>query len=113
MPLNGRSFQALIELAPGVATQSPQTSSALGNGGDFTVNGERANSNSYMIDGVTGNANPGSPGAITPGLSGNLGASTALGSTQSLASVDALEEFRVTTSTYSAEYGRTPGGSFH
>lgn len=35
-----------------------------------------------------------------------------LGTTQSMVSIDALEEFRAITSTYSAEYGRTPGGQF-
>jgi len=44
--------------------------------------------------------------------SGSLGASTALGTTQALVSVDALQEFRVQSSSYSAEYGRSPGGQF-
>jgi hypothetical protein len=39
-------------------------------------------------------------------------AATALGTTQALVSVDALEEFRVQSSTYSADYGRNPGGQF-
>ncbi len=43
---------------------------------------------------------------------GNVSSTTALGTTQSLVSVDALQEFRVNSSTYSAEYGRTPGGQF-
>ena len=43
---------------------------------------------------------------------GSIAGSTALGTTQSLVSADALQEFRVLTSTYSAEYGRTPGGQF-
>src|SRR5579862_7155869 len=42
MPLNGRSFQDLILLTPGVVTQSPQNSnSALGQTGEFSVNGQR------------------------------------------------------------------------
>jgi len=41
-----------------------------------------------------------------------LPASTALGTTQGLVSVDALQEFRVQSSTYSAEFGRNPGGQF-
>src|SRR5580698_4847112 len=39
-----------------------------------------------------------------------MASATALGTTQALLSVDALEEFRIATSTYSAEYGRQPGG---
>jgi len=46
------------------------------------------------------------------GPSGSLAASTALGTTQALVSVDSLQEFRVQSSTYSAEYGRNPGGQF-
>src|SRR5262249_22714484 len=44
------------------------------------------------------------------GASGDLPGVTALGTTQSLVSLDALQEFRIQTSSYSAEYGRTPGG---
>src|SRR6266478_7552933 len=46
MPLNGRSFQDLILLTPGVVTQSPQNSgnSFLGGTGEFSVNGERQES---------------------------------------------------------------------
>src|SRR5262249_50234363 len=42
--------------------------------------------------------------------SGNLPGLTTLGTTQSLVSLEALQEFKVETSTYSAEYGRQPGG---
>jgi hypothetical protein len=118
MPLNGRSFQDLILLAPGVVTQSPQNGpqngAAVGNQGEFSVNGQRTESNYYTVDGVSANV-----GATTssdmfngPAASGSLSAATALGTTQALVSVDALQEFRVQTSTYSAEYGRNPGGQF-
>jgi hypothetical protein len=111
MPLNGRSFQDLILLTPGVATASPQAGSVVGEGGEFSVNGQRTESNYYTVDGVSANTGVSS---VAPGVgaSGSLGASTALGTTQALVSVDALEEFRVQSSTYSAEYGRTPGGQF-
>ena len=46
------------------------------------------------------------------GLAVLFAASTALGTTQALVSVDDLQEFRVQSSTYSAEYGRNPGGQF-
>jgi hypothetical protein len=113
IPLNGRSFQDLISMTPGVVTQSPQSSSSIGLQGDFSVNGQRTESNYYMVDGVAGNVSPGN-GFGTPGPAngGTVPGSTALGTTQSLVSVEALQEFRVQSSTYSAEYGRTPGGQF-
>src|SRR4029077_15589992 len=48
LPLNGRSFQTLINLTPGVVT-TPSTS---GDSGQFSVNGQRAVSNYWMVDGV-------------------------------------------------------------
>jgi hypothetical protein len=111
MPMNGRSFQTLIELTPGVVTNSPQSSS--GDVGQFSVNGQRAESNYFTVDGVSANISPGSnAGFSSAATSGSLPTGTALGTTQTLVSVDALEEFRVQTSTYSAEYGRNPGGQF-
>lgn len=114
IPLNGRSFQDLISLTPGVVTQSPQsTSQTVGVGGDFSVNGQRTQSNYYTVDGVTANIGSGNGGGVGEAASGGaLAGSTALGTTQALVSVDALQEFRVQSSTYSAEYGRSPGGQF-
>jgi hypothetical protein len=114
MPLNGRSFQDLISMTPGVVTQSPQNSLAVvGSVGDFSVNGQRTESNYYMVDGVSANTSGGNGyGTPQPAISGSLGGTTALGTTQSLTSVDALQEFRVQSSTYSAEYGHGPGGQF-
>ena len=111
IPLNGRSFQDLISMTPGVLTQSPQASSSIGSNGDFSVNGQRTESNYYMVDGVSGNVNPGN-GQAGVGGNGTIGASTALGTTQSLISVDALQEFRVSSSSYAAEFGHSPGGQF-
>ena len=114
IPLNGRSFQDLISMTPGVVTQTPQnTSQFSGYAGDFSVNGQRTESNYYTVDGVSGNINAGDGfGAFGPSNSASIGAATALGTTQSLVSVDALQEFRVLSSSYSAQYGRTPGGQF-
>ncbi|WP_035351586.1 TonB-dependent receptor [Edaphobacter aggregans] len=114
MPLNGRSFQDLISMTPGVVTQSPQaTGLAAGYSGDFSVNGQRTESNYYTVDGVSGNVSSGTPrGYSQISNTGSIASSSALGTTQSLVSVDALQEFRVSSSTYSAEYGRTPGGQF-
>jgi len=116
MPLNGRSFQDLILLTPGALTQTPQASFAgntgLGLTGEFSVNGQRTESNYYTVDGVSANVGVGSSMILGAGPSGSLAASTALGTTQALVSVDDLQEFRVQSSTYSAEYGRNPGGQF-
>ena len=113
MPLNGRSFQDLILLTPGVVTQTPQlVGGAVGQTGEFSVNGQRTESNYYTVDGVSANvgASAGVNGITSAGASGSIAASTAMGTTQALVSVDDLQEFRVQSSTYSAEYGRNPGG---
>jgi hypothetical protein len=115
VPLNGRSLQDLVLLTPGIVTQSPQAATLNGSQtqGDFSVNGQPTESNSFFVDDVA--TNP--PYGLTLNSSrtlnaGSIAGSTALGTTQSLVSADALQEFRVLTSTYSVEYGRTPGGQF-
>ncbi|MGB9407140.1 MAG: TonB-dependent receptor [Terracidiphilus sp.] len=111
MPLNGRSFQDLISMTPGVVTQSPQSGQSIGGNGDFSVNGQRTESNYYTVDGVSANTTSGVGfGALSAANSGSVPGSTILGTTQSLISVDALREFRIESSTYSAEYGNSPGG---
>jgi hypothetical protein len=117
MPLNGRSFQDLILLTPGIVTQTPEVppgSAGLGRTGEFSVNGQRTESNYYTVDGVSANlgASSGTQMTLGAGPSGSLPASSALGTTQALVSVDNLQEFRVQSSSYSAEYGRNPGGQF-
>ena len=106
LPMNGRSFQTLIQLTPGVTltTNSPQDS------GQFSVDGQRAASNYWMVDGVGANIGITASAAAGNGFGGTLGSFSALGGTNSLVSVDALQEFRIQTSTYAPEYGRTPGG---
>lgn len=112
IPLNGRSFQDLISMTPGVVTQSPQTTAqGVGTSGDFSIDGQRTESNYYTVDGVSANVNAGNGNGISePATGGTLGGTTALGTTQTLVPVDALQEFRIQSSTYSAEYGRAPGG---
>jgi hypothetical protein len=109
MPLNGRSLQSLISLSPGVVQVPIPYGSAPGFSGEFSVNGQRTESNYYTVDGVSANVGVGGSGIATGGASGSIPAQTALGTTQNLASIDALQEFRINTSTYSAEYGRSPG----
>lgn len=110
VPLNGRSFQSLITTVPGI-TQVPIT--GIGESGEYTVNGQRTEENYFTVDGVA--ANTGAPTTTIGyggGFSGATPSTTVLGTTQNLLSVDALQEFRATTSTFSAQYGRTPGGQF-
>ena len=105
LPLNGRSFQSLITLTPGTVLTAATEDSP----GQFSVNGQRANANYFTVDGVsanvgvTNNTSLLQSGGSTPALS-------AAGGTNSLVSVDALQEFKVLTSTYAPEFGRTPGG---
>ena len=114
IPLNGRSFQDLISMTPGVVTQNPGSGSGVGTRGDFSVNGQRTESNYYTVDGVSANLGSGTGNGSTSGAAGGgaLAAGTAFGTTQSMVSVDALQEFRVSSSTYSAAYGRSPGAQF-
>jgi hypothetical protein len=115
IPLNGRTLQDLIASVPGIVTQSSQTATErqTGTQGEFSVNGQSTNSNAFYVDGISANLNAGvASGQSRLSASGSIAGSTAVGTTQSLVSVDALEEVRVLTSTYSAEYGRTPGGQF-
>lgn len=111
IPLNGRSFQSLLTAVPGV-TVVPSTR-GQGFGGELTVNGMRAEANYYTVDGVSMNtgAAPSTPG-WGAGFAGSTPSQSVLGTTQSLISIEALQELRAATSTYSAEYGRTPGGQF-
>src|SRR5262249_713420 len=106
LPMNGRSFQTLIELTPGVVL----TPTNAGDGGQFSINGQRSASNYWMVDGVSGNVGIGTSSALGNGLGGALGAFSPIGGTNSLVSVDALQEFRIQTSSYAPEFGRTAGG---
>jgi len=101
LPLNGRSWTDLATLQPGVAAIQTQVAltdpgrARRGFGAQITVAGARPQQNNYRLDGISINDySNGGPGSI---LGGNLG-------------VDAIEEFSVLTSNYSAEYGKTAGG---
>jgi len=104
MPLNGRSFSSLIDLAPGVVL----TVSNFYDQGQFSVNGQRPDANYFLVDGVSANLGT-SASNLGQGGAGQLPATSALGGTSNLVSLDALEEFRIQTSTFAPEYGRTPG----
>ena len=106
LPLNGRSFQTLILLTPGTVV----TATAFDDQGQFSVNGQRADANYFTVDGVSANFGvTGYPPLVQSG-GGGLPALSASGGTNSLVSVEAMQEFRVQTSSFAPEFGRTPGG---
>jgi hypothetical protein len=96
LPLNGRSWTDLASLQPGVVTAQTHTGDGnRGYGAQVSISGGRPQQNNYRLDGVSINDyTNGGPGSL---LGGNLG-------------VDAIQEFSVLTSNYSAEYGKTSGG---
>jgi len=106
IPLNGRSFQTLIMLTPGVVV----TPTSFDDQGQFSVNGQRADANYFTVDGVSANFGVTGYPPLVQSAGGALPALTALGGTNSLVSVDAMQEFRVQTSSFAPEFGRTPGG---
>lgn len=113
IPLNGRSFQSLLLLTPGLNLNvGGGPSSYIGNTysqGQFIVDGQRGDMSYWTVDGVSGNVGVGifNGGA---GMGGAIGATNVLGGTNALVSIDAMQEFRVETSSYAPEYGRSPGG---
>ncbi len=106
LPLNGRSFQSLIEMTPGVVP----TANTGTETGQFSINGQRADANYWTVDGVSANIGVTAAGYVGEGISGALGGTNVFGGTNGLVSVDALEDFRIQTSTYAPEFGRAPGG---
>ncbi len=94
MPLNGRTFTALLKLSPGAYTGSSGnlTTSPYAMRGDvnISVNGSSAQNNSYLIDGM---------------VNRNLWLSTLV----MVPTVDSIQETRMLTSNYSAEYGAAAG----
>jgi hypothetical protein len=106
LPMNGRSFNTLLQLTPGVVI-APSTGTSPG---QFSIAGQRTDANNFVVDGVS--ANFGVAALPTLGASGTGTAQSlsALGGTSSLVSVEDLQEFRIATSSFSAESGRNPGG---
>jgi hypothetical protein len=106
LPLNGRSFQTLIMLTPGVVV----TATAVDDQGQFSVNGQRADANYFTVDGVSANFGVTGFTPLMQSAGGALPALSASGGTNSLVSIDAMQEFRIQTSSFAPEFGRTPGG---
>ena len=105
LPMNGRSFQSLIILTPGVVL----TKTGFGEQGQFSVNGQRSNANYFTVDGVSANIQISGSATLNQTAGGSIPGGSASGGTISLASIDAVQEFRIQTSTYAAEFGRSPG----
>jgi len=106
LPLNGRSFQTLIMLTPGTVA----TATRFDDQGQFSINGQRADANYFSVDGVSANFGVTGLLQMNQTASGALPALSASGGTNSLVSVDAMQEFRIQTSSFAPEFGRTPGG---
>ena len=95
LPLNGRAYADLVLLAPGVRKSTLQNQSASSREGSFNVNGQRSAFNNFLLDGLDNN---------------NYGTSNQGFANQNIPpSPDAVNEFRVETNNYSAEYGRASG----
>ncbi len=98
LPLNGRSYDALMTLNPGVINYSLKSANtSTSNGNTFSVDGRRPADNIVLINGIE-NTGSSQLADTAGGVSGNL-----LG-------IDAVREFNVETDTYGAEYGKRSGG---
>jgi Carboxypeptidase regulatory-like domain len=105
LPLNGRSYDQLLTLNPGIVNYTSQRSGGIGTsnsvaGNMFAVSGRRPQENLFLLNGVeytSASEINNTPG----GVSGQL-----LG-------VDAVREFAVVTDTYGAEYGKRPGAQIN
>ena len=91
LPLNGRSAISLVQLVPGVTTFTPSATIGDTAGNKFSLNGNRTNENSYYLDGAYDTSFMSQGGNVFP-------------------NPDALQEFRVLTNNFDAQYGRYPGG---
>ena len=101
LPLNGRSYDELLTLNPGVVNFTSQKTGGVGvsnstTGNNFVVTGNRPQQNLYLLNGIefTGAAE----NNMQPG-----------GTSQQLLGVDAVREFNVLRDSYSAQYGKRPG----
>lgn len=104
-PANGHDVHAILSLMPG-ATMTP---ASLTSGGQFTVGGQRPNTNSFRVDGASGNVGlgiisiPGAfPGDSLPGM-------TTIGGMQNFASSEETERVELHSADFALEYGDRPG----
>jgi hypothetical protein len=94
LPLNGRDYNQLALLSPGVLAPTPRLQS-VGFRGAFNVNGNRAFQNAFQLDGVDNTSYSNSFRGLNVQVI--------------QPSVEALEEFKIQTNAYSAEFGRSAG----
>jgi hypothetical protein len=96
LPMNGREVYSLLTLTPGVKTPtSGQSMSELNESNNYSFNGQWGNYNQFALNGAPVSIQNGGPS----------------GSWNISPSVDAVEEFKVMTNTYDAQYGRSSGGT--
>ncbi|HWQ55188.1 MAG TPA: TonB-dependent receptor [Bryobacteraceae bacterium] len=107
LPLNGRGLLSLLELAPGTVV----TPATRGEPGQFTVNGQRPNTHYFTVDGASANTGVSGGGLPAQSTGGALPGMSAFGSLHSVISMEALQDFRVQTSTAVPEFGRLPGAN--
>ncbi|MEP6921772.1 MAG: TonB-dependent receptor [bacterium] len=94
IPLQNRDFTKLLELAPGVSSSlDDETGFGLANRFDVSINGMRRNAVNVFVDGVSNT---------------DVGSNITLLSTPT---IDSIKEFKVLTSNYTAEVGRSGGGT--
>jgi len=105
LPLNGRSLQTLINLTPGAVITGANSQ----NPGQFSVNGHCTSTNYFTIDGVSVNFGANNFAGYNPAVAGAIPATSMQGSFGNLVSIDALQEFKIQTSTFAPEFGRSPG----
>ncbi|MGI8958208.1 MAG: carboxypeptidase regulatory-like domain-containing protein [Bryobacteraceae bacterium] len=102
LPLNGRSYDGLLMLNPGVVNYSWERSGGVGSsssslGNMFAVSGRRPQENLFLLNGIEFTS--ASLINLTPG-----------GASGQLLGVDAVREFNLVSNTYGAEFGKRPGG---
>jgi hypothetical protein len=96
IPVNGRNYTDLVQLVPGVTIfPNRDNGSVVAHGLAMSVNGQNPRTNTYLLDGTLQND-------FTNGPAGSA-AGTALG-------METIQEFRVASNSFSAEYGRSAGG---
>jgi hypothetical protein len=102
IPLNGRTFQSLLMMTPGMVFST-------GEQGQISVNGGRTDTNYFTVDGASANFGAGVQSLYDQSAGGAIPGFNSFGSTQNLLSLDAMQEIKIQTSSYSAEFGRQPG----
>ncbi|HKS29148.1 MAG TPA: TonB-dependent receptor [Pyrinomonadaceae bacterium] len=109
LPLKGRSLQTLVELVPGTVSAGTSGTSAPSIY-KLSVNGQRASSNNFNVDGVSANVGI-AQGGQDPGATaaGTMPGFTVAGGTNSLVSSEAIQEASVRTFSIEPETGRVPG----